>query len=102
MLVGAGICALIAVICLALFCGCAVLHVAMQLQRREIFIKYSRAVFLKLLLASIAVVFTVGAVILGAVHFAVGGRTSGLAYDTGICYYLQVRKPTTTINILVL
>ena len=131
MLVAAGVCAILSVICLCLFCGFSILHVAMQLQRREIVLKYNKAVLAKLITASIAgthmyynstkyldailsdnfharisanldlalnfftyhpfsVVCTVGAVIMGAVHFAVGGGNTGLAYDTGVCYYLQV------------
>ena len=52
---GAGICAVIGVVSLAAFSLFAVLHVAMQLQRREIMVKFNTAVFVKVIAAAVAV-----------------------------------------------
>ena len=49
-----GVCAVIAVAALAFFCLFAILHVAMQIQRREICVTFSWAVFLKVAMAAIA------------------------------------------------
>ena len=51
---GAGICAVISVLSLFVFCLFSVLHVAMQLQRREIVTKFSTALFMKLVAAAVA------------------------------------------------
>lgn len=53
-IVGAGICAVVAVLSLAVFSLFAVLHVAMQLQRREIWVGFGTAVFLKVIAAAVA------------------------------------------------
>ena len=53
-LIVAGVCAVCSVIALAAFCLFSVLHVAIQLQRREIMVTFPRAVFLKLITASVA------------------------------------------------
>ena len=53
-LVIGGVCAVIAVAALAFFCLFAILHVAMQIQRREICVTFSWAVFLKVAMAAIA------------------------------------------------
>ena len=50
----AGACSLLVVFALAGLAFFSVLHVAMQLQRREIFVKFQTAVFLKVMFASIA------------------------------------------------
>ncbi len=53
-IIAAGVCALVSVAALAAFSLFAILHVAMQLQRREICVAFSTAVFLKVLTSSVA------------------------------------------------
>jgi len=89
-LLAAGVCAVFSVIALAAFCLFSILHVSMQLQRREIMVSFSRAVFLKFVTACIAEVMLILAVVLGALQFTLEGRTTSLYYKMGICYYLLI------------
>ena len=50
----AGICGVATILALVLFSQCSILHVAMQLQRKEIWVSFKRAVFAKLVAASLA------------------------------------------------
>ena len=56
LLIG-GICAIVTVGALGLFCLFAILHVAMQLQRRVIWISFQTDLFLKLVSSAIAGMF---------------------------------------------
>jgi hypothetical protein len=53
-LIVAGISAIVTVVCLSFFSLFAILHVAMQLQRKEIMVSFSRAIFLKVVAAAIS------------------------------------------------
>lgn len=86
----AGICAIVTILALGAFCLFAILHVAMQLQRREISISFKKCGFLKLMSSAIAVCSNVAAVILGGIEFGVASRGNGLAYKISVCYYLQI------------
>ena len=68
----------------------SVLHVAMQLQRREIMVSFQRAVFLKLVLASVSAVVSILAATFGGLEFRLHTRTSSLKLVMGVCFYLQV------------
>ena len=50
----AGICGVATILALGLFSLFSILHVAMQLQRKEIWISFKRDVFAKLVTASLA------------------------------------------------
>ena len=50
----AGICGIASILALGLFSLFAILHVAMQLQRKEIWISFKRDLFAKLVSASLA------------------------------------------------
>jgi len=89
-LIVGGICGIAAVLALAFFSLFSILHVAMQLQRREIWISFERAVFLKLVTSVLAVLANLGAVIFGAIEFSLSGRNNYLQYEIGICYFLQI------------
>jgi len=86
----AGICGVATILALGLFSLFSILHVAMQLQRREIWISFKRDVFAKLVTASLAVLANFGAVIFGAIEFSIAGRNKPIAYKIGVCYYLQI------------
>jgi len=73
-----------------LFCVFAILHVAMQLQRRIIWISFQNDVFLKLVCSAIAVLSNIGAVTFGGIEFSITGRGNYLRYKLGVCYYLQI------------
>ena len=68
----------------------SVLHVAMQLQRREIMVTFQRAVFLKLVLSCVSALVSVLAAVFGGLEFRLHTRTSSLRLDMGVCFYLQV------------
>ena len=87
----AGVCAIVTILALFAFCIFSVLHVAMQLQRREIWISFNKDVFLKLISSSIAVLSNLGAVIFGGVEFGLSSRGNALSYQISVCYYLQVK-----------
>ena len=87
---GAGVCAILAVVALAVLSLFSCLHVSMQLQRTEIWVRFTTAVFLKLVSAGVAVLAVIVSVVLAAIHFNYGGRNSGLKYSMGICFYVQV------------
>ena len=53
-LIVAGISAIGTVVCLGFFSLFAILHVAMQLQRKEIMLSFQRAIFLKVVSAAVA------------------------------------------------
>ena len=53
-LIVAGISAIATVVCLSFFSLFAILHVAMQLQRKEIMVSFARAIFLKVVSAAVA------------------------------------------------
>ena len=53
-LIVAGISAIVTVVCLGFFSLFAILHVAMQLQRKEIMVSFGRAIFLKVVAAAVA------------------------------------------------
>jgi len=89
LLIG-GICAIVTVGALSFFCLFAILHVAMQLQRRVIWISFQTDLFLKLVSSAIAVLSNIGAVIFGGIEFSISGRTNFLQYKIGVCYYLLV------------
>jgi len=86
----AGICGVATILALGLFSLFSILHVAMQLQRKEIWISFKRDVFAKLVTASLAVLANFGAVIFGAVELSIAGRNKPIAYKIGVCYYLQI------------
>jgi len=89
LLIG-GICAIVTVGALSFFCLFAILHVAMQLQRRVIWISFQTDLFLKLVSSAIAVLSNIGAVIFGGIEFSISGRTNFLQYKIGVCYYLLI------------
>lgn len=89
-IVVAGISAIITVVCLGLFSLFAILHVAMQLQRKEIMVSYPRSIFLKGVTASIGVLTCLASVILGALEFTIGARNAPFNVKMGVCYYLQI------------
>lgn len=89
-LIVAGICAIACIIALAFFCLFSILHVAMQLQRREIWVSFQKDVFFKLVFASLAVLANFGATIFGGIEFSLSGRHNALQYRIGVCYYLQI------------
>lgn len=86
----AGICAIVAILALGLFSLFSILHVAMQLQRRVIWISFQRNVFLKVVAAAVATLANFLAVVLGAIEFSYSGRSNFLQYKIGVCYYLQI------------
>ena len=53
-IVVAGICAIGTVLALSAFVLFSILHVSMQLQRREIWISFKRNIFMKLIMSAIA------------------------------------------------
>lgn len=86
----AGICGIASILALGLFSLFAILHVAMQLQRKEIWISFKRDLFAKLVSASLAVLTNIGAVVFGAIEFGVAARNKPITYKIGVCYYLQI------------
>jgi len=90
LIVVAGICGLASIMALGLFSLFAILHVAMQLQRKEIWISFKRNLFAKLITASLAVLTNIGAVVFGAINFGVAARNKPISYKIGVCFYLQI------------
>jgi len=88
-IVVAGICAIGTVLALSAFVLFSILHVSMQLQRREIWISFKRNIFMKLIMSAIAVVTTLAAVIFGGIEFGVA-NTGHLGKQIGVCYYIQI------------
>merc|ERR1719210_1229540 len=86
----AGALSIILVISLAGVALFSVLHVAMQLQRREIMVTFQRAVFLKLVLSCVSALVSVLAAVFGGLEFRLHTRTSSLRLDMGVCFYLQI------------
>jgi hypothetical protein len=86
----AGACSLLVVFSLSGLAFFSILHVAMQLQRRHICVSYKRAVFLKVICATVAALGSLLACIFGGIEFEVTGRWSSYAISIGVCYYLQI------------
>jgi hypothetical protein len=86
----AGACSLLVVFSLSGLAFFSVLHVAMQLQRREHIVSFQRAVFLKVVFSSVAALGSVLACIFGGIEFEVLGREARYSITIGVCFYLQI------------
>ncbi|XP_040568240.1 uncharacterized protein [Lepeophtheirus salmonis] len=87
----AGIVAICTVVAIGVFVLFSILHVAMQLQRKSIWLKDIRtALFIKLVSSSIAVIGCVVAIGLSSWEFEIAKRKNTTYVQYGICYYFQI------------
>ena len=83
-----GVCALVQVGSIAMFTMFAGLHCAMQINNKNIMIKYSTNVFLAFLSAVVAAIATIAAVLISIPQFLL--RKQEFTTEPGACYYIEV------------
>jgi len=83
-----GVCALVQVGSIAMFTMLAGLHCAMQINNKNIMIKYSTNVFLAFLSAVVAAIATIAAVLISIPQFLL--RKQEFTTEPGACYYIEV------------
>jgi len=84
----AGICGIVAVVSMGLFCIFSGLHCAMQVNNKHIGLKYKKNVFLAFISAIVADMATVAAVAIAAPQFT--SRRQEYRSELGACYYIEI------------
>lgn len=84
----AGVCGIVAVLCMALFCVFSGLHCAMQINNKHIGLKYKKNVFLAFMSALVADISTIAAVGIAAPQFT--SRRQEYRSELGACYYIEI------------